>query len=78
MAFIGNIGRFSEKTLSECCLSFEEIEEYSSGKSLYLWRIDELKDYSETKCSIMNIRDFGIDRVPQSWCYVECESLYNV
>lgn len=47
-------------------LSMDELCEYGKGKTLYGLCISKLKMYDEP----INIKDFGLKRPPQSWCYV--------
>lgn len=60
-----------DEILKECCVRREEVLNYANGKPLYLWHITDMVDYCSTKGkSLMNVRDFGLSRAPQSWCYV--------
>ena len=50
------------------CLSDTVLRLYASkGKPLYFWHISELKIYDEPK----ELTAFGLEKPPQSWCYVE-------
>ena len=68
------------------CLTYDEIENYGNGKTLYGWHISDLKIYDKAKSIEMFpvgkiARDCGcggymiynkvLARPPQSWCYVE-------
>lgn len=63
--------------LSECCLSYQELEDYMQGREIRAWRIAEPKKYSYPR----PVSDFycydkyrglmSLMRPPQSWCYVE-------
>ena len=62
------------------CLSAEEMFEYSGGKTLYGWRISDLKIYEQPKMLGEFITPSGTGGVSgnhylyhpaQSWCYVE-------
>lgn len=71
--------RKSEK-LSKACLSYDAIETYGKGKTLYGWHISDLKIYdkpkelSEFKKEIVKgALPIIIIRPPQSWFY--CEEL---
>lgn len=52
-------------------VSMDESINYSNGKKLYFWDINNMVDYCSTKgCRIRNIHEFGLKRVPQSWQYI--------
>jgi len=53
--------------LNETQLTEKEATEYADGKEVYMWRIRSLIDYPEPK----PLSAFGLDRPPQSWCYVK-------
>ena len=66
--------------LPKTCLTYEELEQYSNGKTLYGWHISELKIYDKPKELGEFLTPSGtggvlgnhyITRPPQSWCYVE-------
>lgn len=52
--------------LEKTCLTKYEFENYGYDKTLYGWHISNLKIYDTPK----DIREFGLKRPPQSWCYV--------
>ena len=54
----------------ESCVSLEDLYLYSNGKTLYGWRISNLKIYDQPK----ELSEFGIKKAPQSWCYVKKQS----
>lgn len=77
-AYVPEEGRFQQGT----CLSYQEMYDYSKGKTLYGWHISDLKIYDKPKeiseFRVKNKKDIGWDiaavplfRAPQSWCYVE-------
>lgn len=50
------------------CVPVDELLEYAGEKKLlYGWHISNLKIYDKPK----GLREFGLNRAPQSWCYVE-------
>lgn len=49
------------------CLPFKAQKEYAPKKPLYGWHISNLVIYDEPK----GLNDFGVNRPPQSWMYVE-------
>lgn len=55
------------------CLTEEEVRKYAMYDAGYLrphlygWHISQLKWYYDAR----PLSDFGLDRPPQSWCYVE-------
>ena len=49
------------------CLTQEQLLRYRSRKTLYGWLIHDLITYDRPK----SLTDFGIERAPQSWCYIE-------
>ena len=54
-----------EKT--KCCLTMQEVLDYSKGKDLYGWHIKDLQIYDEPK----ELREFGLSKPPQSWLYIK-------
>lgn len=52
--------------LQKMCLSKEQFEKYANGGDVYGWVISDFKHYEEPK----PLSDFGLDRAPQSWCYI--------
>lgn len=44
-----------------------DLSEYAKGDVVEGWKISRVKCYDKPKSPF----DFGINRVPQSWCYVE-------
>ena len=51
------------------CVEMDEFIEYSNGNDLYAWNISDLKIYDKPR----ELSEFGMNRPPQSWCYVERE-----
>lgn len=51
----------------QCCLSREELWEYTAGHCAYGWHISELKIYDKPKA----LSEFGLTRPPQPWRYLE-------
>lgn len=49
------------------CLTVKETRIYGKGKDLYSWRISNLVIYDKPK----GLKEFGLKRPPQSWCYAE-------
>ena len=74
----------SDKILEPACLTKDELFKYLGWKKntmiadlklkwFYGWHISNLKIYDKPR----ELRDFGITRPPQSWCYVE-EQLFKL
>lgn len=57
----------SNDAASRSCLSISELEGYSKGKELKAWCVSEVNIYE----SPMKLSDIGINRAPQSWCYLK-------
>lgn len=58
--------------LNDACISEATAVEYSGGKPLWFWDINNMIDYCSTKgYKIRHISEFGIKRVPQSWIYLK-------
>ena len=53
--------------LKDTFLPLEEAREYASGLTLYKWSIRSLVIYPEPR----PVSLYGLDRPPQSWCYVK-------
>ena len=49
------------------CLALSDLRRYKGKKPLYGWHISNLKIYD----AALSLEDFGKERPPQSWCYVE-------
>lgn len=49
------------------CLSYDEIVRYGAGQDIFFWDISDLKIYDKP----LELTDFGIDRAPQDWRYVD-------
>lgn len=52
---------------SGTCLSYEDMVNYSKGKTLYGWHISDLKIYDKP----LSLSELGVTRPPQSYMYVE-------
>ncbi len=49
------------------CVSPQDIMNYHAGKgTIYAWRISNVQKYDHP----MNLTDFGLEKAPQSWCYL--------
>lgn len=59
----------SPEKLEKTCLTIKQLSSYGAGRCLYNWYISELKIYDEPK----ELSRYGMNRPPQSWCYVEGE-----
>ena len=53
--------------LTDTCVSVQDARNYADGNILYKWRIRSLITYSAPK----KLSEFGLDKPPQSWCYVK-------
>ena len=70
-----------EDDLKASCLTYEDIVNYGTGKTVYGWHISDLVIYDKPKelsefCkptlpTFLRYEDDVIKRPPQSWCYVE-------
>lgn len=60
-------GEITKRILTDTQLTKQEALEYADGKTVYLWRIRSLVDYTEPK----PLSAYGLDRPPQSWCYLK-------
>ena len=57
---------------NEACVRDDELKTYAGGKTIYAWKVSDVVDWTREKgYRIKNIRDFGLNHVPQSWCYVK-------
>lgn len=52
---------------ADLMISPSDLEKYGRGAPVFGWRISDLVIYDEP----MELREFGVDRAPQSWCYTE-------
>ena len=60
--------------VSKACVSMRDAEEYADGKSIWFWDVNNMIDYCTTKgYHIRNVAEYGLNRPPQSWCYVKHE-----
>ena len=54
------------------CITMKMAEEYAAGKEVWFWGVSDMIDYCSTKGQrVRHISEFGLKRVPQSWCYVK-------
>ena len=60
-------GEITKRVLSDTQLTRQEALDYAAGNTVYLWRIRSLVDYPEPK----PLSAYGLDRPPQSWCYLK-------
>jgi predicted transcriptional regulator len=59
-------GNITNESLKDSFLTVSEAESYAAGNTLYRWRISSLVIYHEPR----PVSLYGLDRPPQSWCYV--------
>lgn len=52
---------------SGTCLSYEDMVNYSKGKTLYGWHISDLKIYDKP----LSLSELGVTRPPQSYMFVK-------
>lgn len=52
-------------------LSVPELAEYAGNQKIYAWFLAEVARYSTPR----PLSDFGLQRAPQSWCYVRNSKL---
>lgn len=56
----------------DACVSIKEIREYAGDGKVYGWGVAGVVDYTRVKGHpVRHISDYGLDRVPQSWCYAK-------
>ena len=48
-------------------LNYDDVVRYGAGQDIYLWGIENMKIYDKP----LELTDFGIDRAPQDWRYVD-------
>lgn len=58
-----------EQLVKNSCVSFPEIMAYSRASSIRVWHIEDLTILHQPK----ELKDFGLERAPQSYCFVESE-----
>lgn len=56
---------------SRSCVPEEELKKYAGGKSLYGWIVGEAEEYDTPS----PLAEFGLNRPPMSWQYVEVPDL---
>ena len=61
----------SDDDLICSCLTGKKLKKYGKGNPLYMWRISNLVIYDKPK----ELADFGKNKPPQSWYYVNEEGL---
>lgn len=59
----------TREVLRDTMLTMKEAINYSDGKTVYLWRIRSLMEYTEPRPLSM----YSLQRPPQSWCYVNTQ-----
>ena len=60
----------TEDWLKDTCVSYDEAARYlKDGPFLYKWRIRSIIEYQEPR----PLSQYGLDRPPQSWCYVNTQ-----
>lgn len=52
------------------CLLYEQILNYAKGKPFYGWYVADVIKYDAPR----PLSSFGIERAPQSWCYLKQEN----
>lgn len=61
--------------VNDTCITMDEALEYSGGEAVWFWDISNMIDYCSTNgYEVRNISEFGLNRAPQSWQYVEVEN----
>lgn len=60
---------FDDELCYHACLDREEMIGYLDDKVGCAWRIDDLVIFDKPR----PLNDFGIEKAPQSWCYIEVE-----
>lgn len=59
----------NEITLKDTCVMIDDALYYASGKLLYKWRIRSIVEYMSPR----PLSAYGLERPPQSWCYVNTQ-----
>lgn len=63
--------KYYPEMVDGACISMDEALKYADGKQLWFWDINNMIDYCSTSGhKVKNIREFGLERAPQSWQYV--------
>ena len=62
-------GEITREVLRDTMLSLKEALDYAGGMTVYLWRIRSLIEYSKPR----PLSAYGLERPPQSWCYVNTQ-----
>lgn len=60
-------GQYCNIPINKACLDALKLMDYADEKTIYGWHISNLEIYDTPK----ELSEFGLDRAPQSWCYVE-------
>lgn len=58
---------YSATMVEGSCLSVDQINAYAKNKPVYGWYLAKVTEYKKPR----PLSDFGIERAPQSWCYVK-------
>lgn len=65
---VGDKYEFKKAVVTEYArLTEQQLIAYANGRPCYAWEIENVVIYDEPK----PLADFGIDKAPQSWCYVK-------
>ncbi len=66
IAEVREMEEITETLADSACISEEEIREYRGDGKLYGWIIEQAECFEES----LRLKDFGIQRAPQSWQYL--------
>ena len=61
-----------ERLARNSLVPLEQLERYADGGSLYGWTIWDATEWPER----LPLSSLGLDRPPQSWCYVEVDETW--
>lgn len=61
-----------ERLVRNSCVPLEQLERYADGGSLCGWVIWDVTEWPER----MPLSSLGLERPPQSWCYVEVDETW--
>ncbi len=57
---------YSPAMVEGSCLSIDQINAYAKNKPVYGWYLGKIAEYKTPR----PLSDFGLQRAPQSWCYI--------
>lgn len=64
---------YKQPAYGDSLLSIEDLNSYANGGPLFGWHITEYKQL----IPFLELKDFGMKRPPQSWCYIKEGETWN-